>query len=496
MKYGFLFGAGAEIEYGLPLGGKFALDIFRQDVTNAKQRFREMRDAVDISSAYANKWLPSDYKTKSINSFGKSVFQNIIMSTVEHRRDQIIEKVNGFDQVASKLVYQMEENDELNVDLAFEHITGRPIGDAYMMQVVSYNDAFKRGNELFNSNYFSGLLLAYKEKASDDRAPLLRKILMSIMQLHLGALSEDLSRNITDNLFSKKDEDIDFFDDFGGLITLDYSSVGVSGLELLLEPTKIASNDDFDTILKLALQSIEDIYASVLDYKSLIDANWHYLYSPSSDWSKFCKISIFLLTVHEYIRNLGEKAEKDKPRGYYNVLKKTLDSGRYEASAIATTNYNHLIDDILDMPITHLNGSVETWYDPYLNKILKSDDFEEHICVPLIFTQSGTKPMTSIKMSEQYVDLYRKWKESEAIVVVGFGFGNDDEHINGILRTLVNDDNKKLFVVKPTEGSKTDNEFAQEIADKLKVNRNNIKVFLVDKTGHIDGKPWSERISE
>jgi hypothetical protein len=28
-KLGFLFGAGAEICYGLPTGGKFALDIFR-----------------------------------------------------------------------------------------------------------------------------------------------------------------------------------------------------------------------------------------------------------------------------------------------------------------------------------------------------------------------------------------------------------------------------------------------------------------------------------
>ena len=33
MKYGFLFGAGAEIGYGLPSGGKFALDIFRYDVS-------------------------------------------------------------------------------------------------------------------------------------------------------------------------------------------------------------------------------------------------------------------------------------------------------------------------------------------------------------------------------------------------------------------------------------------------------------------------------
>lgn len=36
-KVGFLFGAGAEICYGLPTGGKFALDIFRQDVSVSKK---------------------------------------------------------------------------------------------------------------------------------------------------------------------------------------------------------------------------------------------------------------------------------------------------------------------------------------------------------------------------------------------------------------------------------------------------------------------------
>ena len=37
MKYGFLFGAGAEVGYGLPSGGKFALDIFRHDITESKK---------------------------------------------------------------------------------------------------------------------------------------------------------------------------------------------------------------------------------------------------------------------------------------------------------------------------------------------------------------------------------------------------------------------------------------------------------------------------
>ena len=117
---------------------------------------------------------------------------------------------------------------------------------------------------------------------------------------------------------------------------------------------------------------------------------------------------------------------------------------------------------------------------------------EKHIIVPLLFTQSGTKPMTSIDMSVKYVDMYRKWKESDAIVVVGFGFGNDDEHINGILRTLVNDDGKLLKVVTLKQ-DKTAEESSIEIASKLKISDyKKIQVILVGSDGKKDGKPWTD----
>ena len=69
MKYGFLFGAGAEIGYGLPSGGRFALDIFRFDASNSKKEFRKMRDEVDSTTNYASRWLPDDFKDKNISSF-------------------------------------------------------------------------------------------------------------------------------------------------------------------------------------------------------------------------------------------------------------------------------------------------------------------------------------------------------------------------------------------------------------------------------------------
>lgn len=72
MKYGFLFGAGAEAAYGLPSGGKFALEIFRHDTAKSKEAFKNSRDNVDTHTAYANDWLPEGFSDKNISTFGKT----------------------------------------------------------------------------------------------------------------------------------------------------------------------------------------------------------------------------------------------------------------------------------------------------------------------------------------------------------------------------------------------------------------------------------------
>lgn len=165
------------------------------------------------------------------------------------------------------------------------------------------------------------------------------------------------------------------------------------------------------------------------------------------------------------------------------MLKEAADSNRFEIGEVATTNYNTFIREILETDVSFLNGSTDTWYDPYLNRIGKREEVktdENHIVVPLMFTQSGTKPMTSIDMSCTYVDAYRSWKEDDKIVVVGFGFGADDEHINGIIRTLLREDNKEVEIVT-RRSTKTDDDLAKEYASKLKLSDwSNISIIQVN----------------
>ncbi|MCW5197944.1 hypothetical protein F1Z41_04650 [Clostridium perfringens] len=72
---------------------------------------------------------------------------------------------------------------------------------------------------------------------------------------------------------------------------------------------------------------IESIYASVLDYKSLIDSNWHYLYCPKDEWAKFCKINIFFMFskrihIKRNLKNQKKLKRMDIIMIYENILMK------------------------------------------------------------------------------------------------------------------------------------------------------------------------------
>lgn len=160
VKVGFMFGAGAEISYGLPAGGDFALNIFRQDSTDSKERFKEQRIAIDRTSRYAQ-WLPDDFETKNISVFRKKAFEDIIRSTVEQNRESIIRRLNTLDSLATDIVKKMQL-DGMNVNSDFESINRRDVSDSFMDKTITFVHEFKEGDALFKSNYFSALLMAYK----------------------------------------------------------------------------------------------------------------------------------------------------------------------------------------------------------------------------------------------------------------------------------------------------------------------------------------------
>ena len=153
-KIGFLFGAGAEISYGMPSGGKFALDIFRHSTESSKENLRKMRSKINTSSAYATNWLPEDFESKNISSFGQRVFDSIIKSTIGNNREDIIHKLGDFDELAVSAINKVYGDYKSYTKNVVDDLS-TPFKDINISQRISYNPIFNEGDTLFKSRTFS-----------------------------------------------------------------------------------------------------------------------------------------------------------------------------------------------------------------------------------------------------------------------------------------------------------------------------------------------------
>ena len=466
-KLGFFFGAGAEAGYGFPMGGQFALDVFRHDAAKQKQALLQKIQAIRPESAYAANWLPREYSTKRVSCFGKADYRTLLASSLEYRQGSIYEFFAKIEQNIAGVTAPELTADRLTE--AFRQQTGEDFGATLLTHTVALNENLAAPQALFESEHFSAFFSLLQSAVTtpptgDDAIAhkLLRKCAVALLQLIIGTCSKRLVSELNQHIFVRAPHELGLFDDIGGIFSIDLNKAGIEALEIVLEeiPAEItAATSPLVLFAELARRTLERVLSCCLDYQELIDGHFRYLYSPKTEWSKFTKIAVFLSVVREYMAAkeaacLPTIAAAD---GYYHDLNSLVDDGM-EIVAIGTSNYTHALETVLGtraggIHIQKLNGSLRDYYDPYLNRMMESPRADgaapncDHLLVPFLFTQSGVKPLTSISMSRRYVDLYDSYKKADAIVVVGFGFNGDDGHINAMLRALMEEEDKLLIVV-------------------------------------------------
>ncbi|GEN36600.1 hypothetical protein [Aneurinibacillus danicus] len=501
-KISFFFGAGAEISYGLPSGGKFALEIFRSSSETDKEDFRKQVQSISPTSVYAAKWLPENYQTKRLHVFGKGEFEGLIASSLEYRRGNILGFLDDFDENVNKILSNWDISEEIIREKFYEE-TGIEFGAVLYGQVIKLNEKLAEKVKLFDSEFFSAFLKVLEFNQQNRN---LKRVVRAFLELLVGACGQNLVSRLNEELFEQAPDELSVFDDLSGIFNLNYQGVGQTGMEIVIEEQPVPIDESFklaDVFAELGKRILEEIYSQALDYQALIDSHFRYLYNPKAQWAKFTRISIFLHTVRRYIK---ENVDIDKEKlkygpGYYHDLLALSD--KFEIHAIGTTNYNNFVELILkevnldEVPVYHLNGSVHEYYDPYLNSIYYEgeEQKEKHILVPFIFTQSGIKPLTSVSMSRRYVDLYDRFAQSDIICIIGYGFGGDDGHINGMLRSLAEEENKKIFIAHYGVGNVTT--LKREYQSKLRLSStNNLEIIPVDDQRGLDNKLWYENLCE
>ncbi|MFQ2072504.1 hypothetical protein ACK33Z_05750 [Aeromonas veronii] len=231
MKLGFFFGAGAEVGYGLPTGGKFAIDLFRQDVSSHKESLRNQLGTINQLSNYATDWLPERYATQRIHAFGKNEFTSLIESSIEYRKSEIIRRLSDFDNEAEYALSQLGINKSTLIDKFGEEME-TAYGELLYSTAVRLNPILANEVQLFGSEFYSAILsvISNKENTAD-----LQRYAGAFLQLLVGAHGQDLVQKLNQELFEAAPDNIPIFDDVTGMFKIEFSRAGLTALELLLE---------------------------------------------------------------------------------------------------------------------------------------------------------------------------------------------------------------------------------------------------------------------
>lgn len=119
----------------------------------------------------------------------------------------------------------------------------------------------------------------------------------------------------------------------------------------------------------------------------------------------------------------------------------------------------------------------------------------KQIVVPFIFTQSGVKPLTSITMSQRYVELYEKFKECDSIAIIGYGFNGDDGHINGMFRSLIEEDQKDIHIFHYNSDNSSLTVLQRKYKNKLRIDSTNkLHIHPINGSRLVNEKIWFESL--
>lgn len=508
MRLGLFFGAGAEMGYGLPSGGKFAINLFRLDPSEEKQLLRrQLQESIGRMTPYATKWLPDQFWTKNIHAFGKSEFSSLIESSIENKKDKLIERLGSFDSLVEQQFESLRFT-QANLDRAYRNHFHQEMGEQVYSQVIRLNDLLGNHGGLFASRYYSAILDVVRDQ---PEASMLKRFAVAFLQLLVGSCGHDLISRLNQEIFTQAPDDLPIFDDVAGLFRVEMSKGGLDAIDLLItERTDFDSGENtglVNMLCAVARGVLESLFDGILDYQALIDSHFRYLFSPRTEWAKFTKMVIFMRLARSYIVSQMPADEALPDAGYYHDLARAVEF-EVELGAIGTSNYNSLLERLGDrvgavLPeVFHLNGGVSDYYNPYTNDVVSFDGEDGtpvgQLHVPFILTQSGLKPLTSVSMSRRYVDLFDHLSGCDALAAVGFGFNRDDSHINGLFRKLIEEHQKPLFWVVPT--GHTREQFKSELLEKLRLPescRARLFPIIVDRsTRECDGTLWLSAIAD
>lgn len=492
-RVAFFFGAGAERSYGMPTGGRFALEILKAE--RPKEQFRKIRERINGSCDITyRKWLPPKFATDQVHGLGKTELRSVFEDSLRTGFARVIASLDSYDTAAAAYLKRIGKDEADAAAIFGQSGKGTQWGATPYANVRSDRLAGGKPLPLFRSKYFNAVMaLANTGDAS------MIEIARSTIQFYLGACGRGNVQAIADSPLDNIPDDNPAFHELGPMLDVNPVEAGLAAFEKVMENRAAGEAEEIAVFRDMALSTLESTVEEFLDYREMMDELLPSLFSPSDNWRRFTKVFQFLLATRHYV--LQREAESlDRTDGYYHDLRAAIENASIHPTTIGTANYTSLCKSALQGAYTgkiqHLNGSLNEYLDPYRNEIISADLVESvpRFLAPFIFTQSGVKPLTSVDVSKRYVDYYNDVVKSKYAVVVGFGFNGDDGHINTLFRQAVDRENLRLVVLwySPMPGESPD---LHAVADKVRIEKlSSLKVLSVDGSRRVNGEIWTDAL--
>jgi hypothetical protein len=494
-KLAFFFGAGSEVAYGLPSGGRFALEVLKGSKRQV-QAFKDYRDYIDVNcSASYREWLPDQFKMKQVLSLTGTDQSRVFEDSLATGYKRIIERLDNFDAAAIAFLSAIGWT-EKKIASTFATLSG---GKRFGENVYSYVKIKRSVSDepalLFASKYFSAMIDLSRDGPISESMALLTH---DTNQLYLGAHGQGTMLSMSDNPLVDAPEDNPAFQELGSMFEMHSLDAGASAFKAVMAHRDESAITELNVFPLIATMVLESAVEQFLDYRSIVDELTPSLFRPKEQWGKFTKIFTFLMGAREYMLPKQESGLK-KTQGYYHDLVKALDL--IDIVSVGTSNYTSICTQALAErwggKVVHLNGSLAEFLDPYKGEIV-SQESQANIArflVPFLFTQSGIKPLTSVEVSRRFVNYYDEIVESDAAIVIGFGFNNDDGHINSLFRQAIDRHNLPLIVLSHSPSGRVDADSGALMAKALRVApSSDLTVLAVNNARQIDGRPWLDAV--
>ena len=229
---------------------------------------------------------------------------------------------------------------------------------------------------------------------------------------------------------------------------------------------------------KMSKREREECINNFPSYMDILDSKFHTIISPKylgpqKFWTviaSYCRAYLALvvpLLGQKVNRNCCLNILKNPKKTYEDLINSCLayrDIDSYYKSLrkstinpyIITTNYTPLskiITECEENNIAYLNGRFglfESAHDLEVIDVNCVDDavLKEDVYFPYIFVQSGVKPIVESMQIEEYHKAIGFLNASDELIVVGYNFNSDDNHINSIIREFILKPNKKITYFK------------------------------------------------